>query len=269
MDVNYLLFLNYCFLFFFLCVSFTYSKYVNIYFKVHSVLLSIVVLIFYFLCFISVYTQFAFACLFLVTIFLTFGLRKQTISAMPYVVKITAVLFLAALLLIVINFYTQSLFVLSFIIATTVLMLVLYVINRKKKTFNFVNDIIVVLEDEVTIDKTNNIEDLKKVLASIHKWFGDSKCYLNSNYSLDHLEKDLKIDRKHISLSINKLAKMNFYQFIAYYRVKYAKEMILKDNRFTLETLSSDCGFYSKSTFNKYFKKFEGQTPSRFKLSHT
>src|SRR5690606_8555412 len=149
------------------------------------------------------------------------------------------------------------------------LMLVLFFLSSKKKEFCCVSNIIVIIEDKRKNKEVNNYKDIKNTLAPIHKWFDDTKCYLNSDYSLDHLEKDIKINRKDISLSINKLTKQNFYQFIAYYRVKHAKEMILNKNKFTLETLSSDCGFYSKSTFNKYFKKFEGQTPSSFKLTHS
>jgi len=109
-------------------------------------------------------------------------------------------------------------------------------------------------------------EDLENVLESIHKWFHDSKCYLNPEYSLDQLQDDVEIDRKRLSLAINKVEGMNFYQFIAYYRIKYATSILKSSDKYTLESLSTECGFYSKSSFNKYFKHFEGETPSRFKL---
>lgn len=269
MEINYLKLLHHLLLFIFVCISFTYSKRMKMVFNMHSFVIGGAVSVLYFISFINANFQFAFACLILITLLVTWGLNKNTISQMPYLFRIVGVLLLISLSLFVLNFYTQSLFALSFLIATTLLMLVLFFLSSKKKEFCCVSNIIVIIEDKRKNKEVNNYKDLKNTLATIHKWFDDTKCYLNSDYSLDHLEKDIKINRKDISLSINKLTKQNFYQFIAYYRVKHAKEMILNKNKFTLETLSSDCGFYSKSTFNKYFKKFEGQTPSSFKLTHS
>lgn len=129
---------------------------------------------------------------------------------------------------------------------------------------------------EVSLNKTSSVikvkdeisnEELEEILVSIHDWFKMSQCYLNSNYNIDLLEQDLGIKRKNISLAINKIENLNFYQFLAYYRINYAKDILYSRDMFTLESLSVECGFYSKSSFNKYFKKFEGETPSKFKLN--
>lgn len=140
----------------------------------------------------------------------------------------------------------------------------------KKDRYNYeiinVNDIDV---KSYYISDVNEDNKLKEILTSIHKWFDQSKCYLNPDYTLDQLQIDLEIDRKMLSKAINRIEGVNFYQFLASYRIKYAKKMLKKNGMYTLETLSNECGFYSKSSFNKYFKLFEGETPSRFKIKQT
>lgn len=200
----------------------------------------------------------------------TLVVKWHIIIEMSYLPLNILILTVATLFLVVVNQYVVSLFVLSFTVAlVTILLLLLFVHYKIQSKDNQVfGQIFSEMQDEVVICNETD-KKLEDILTSIYKQFEETKCYLNSTYTIDQLEKDLKICRKDISLALNKVEGKNFYQFIAFHRVMYAKKVILADNRFTLETLSLECGFYSKSTFNKYFKKFEGQTPSRFKLSHS
>jgi hypothetical protein len=50
------------------------------------------------------------------------------------------------------------------------------------------------------------------------------------------------------------------------YRVKEFKKQIKlpKNQNYTILAVAFECGFNSKATFNRAFKKFTGQSPSRF-----
>ena len=58
---------------------------------------------------------------------------------------------------------------------------------------------------------------------------------------------------------------LNFFDFVNQYRVEEAKKELTKglDNR-TLIALAFDVGFNNKASFNNYFKKYTGMTPTHY-----
>lgn len=198
-------------------------------------------------------------------------LRRLVMINLNYLFRMQFALFALVVGLIFLNNIFNSILLLSLNMSLTIILLALRFVNHQH---NLQLNEIALLECDVyktSFSKEESVESesLKETLESIHKWFRESECYLDSNYSINQLEKDLKIHRRHISSAINKLEEGNFYRFIAFYRIEYAKRIIINNDKYTLESLSLDCGFSSKSSFNKYFKIFEGQTPSSYKLSCT
>ena len=74
------------------------------------------------------------------------------------------------------------------------------------------------------------------------------------------------IHPNHLSQIINELEGKNFYEFVNQYRIEEFKRLVSfpKNHQFTLLSLAFECGFNSKSSFNRYFKKSTGQTPSQY-----
>ena len=66
---------------------------------------------------------------------------------------------------------------------------------------------------------------------------------------------------------INEKENLNFFDYINRYRVKAIKDQILsgKLEEHTLLGVGLDCGFNSKASFNRAFKKYTGLTPTEFK----
>ena len=93
------------------------------------------------------------------------------------------------------------------------------------------------------------------------------KPFLNPGLSLLSLSKELKISSGDLSSLINSSFNLNFNDFINGYRVAEFKQQIyLPDNKnFTILSVALDCGFNSKSTFNRAFKKSEGKSPKEWK----
>jgi len=71
----------------------------------------------------------------------------------------------------------------------------------------------------------------------------------------------------HLSNILNNRFEKNFSDFINAYRVEEAKRVLSLDQftKMTLEAIGYECGFGSKSSFNKAFKKITNFTPSEYR----
>ena len=90
--------------------------------------------------------------------------------------------------------------------------------------------------------------------------------YRKSDLSIDDLASRLAVHPNYLSQVINQKEDKNFYDFVNTYRIEEFKRLIAmpKNQHLTLLALAFDCGFNSKSSFNRYFKKATGQTPSQY-----
>jgi AraC-like DNA-binding protein len=97
----------------------------------------------------------------------------------------------------------------------------------------------------------------------------NEKLYLEPDFSLSKLAKLMGQSTQKASSVINQYAKRNFNDFINYYRIQDAKELLsnTEGEKFTISSIAYDTGFSSLSSFNSAFKKFEGSTPSTFRKS--
>lgn len=87
--------------------------------------------------------------------------------------------------------------------------------------------------------------------------------------TLTDLASRLGTHPNYLSQVINAKEGKNFYQYINTLRVKEFISIAGRpeSKNFTLLALALECGFNSKSTFNKYFKEHTGQTPSAYMKS--
>lgn len=130
-------------------------------------------------------------------------------------------------------------------------------------------DIDMATEKEITATtKTEkNEEYLSELFSRINALVEREKLYLNKDLSIFDIAKKIGINYKYISQSINLCAEKNFILFINEYRIKEAISLLNnpENNQFTIEAISELAGFQSKSSFNTYFKKITGKTPSEIK----
>lgn len=84
--------------------------------------------------------------------------------------------------------------------------------------------------------------------------------------SLTDLAQRLDTNPRIISKTINQGFDMNFNDFINFHRVEAVKEAIREGatQDLTLLGIALDCGFNSKTTFNRAFKKHVGNSPKSF-----
>lgn len=92
----------------------------------------------------------------------------------------------------------------------------------------------------------------------------NNRLYLDPCVSLDILSEKTQIPKHKISQILNSYFRKSFYQLIGEYRVRYAKEYLNTNENISMDGLSEVCGFNSKTTFYKYFKKVNGCTPNEY-----
>ena len=103
-------------------------------------------------------------------------------------------------------------------------------------------------------------EKLKKVLRT-------TEVYTNPNLRLEELANLIGIPGYQLSQVISLGLKTTYYEFINSYRIEKVKQM-LKNEEFedaTILDIAFQSGFNSKSSFNTFFKKYTGMTPSGYR----
>ena len=94
----------------------------------------------------------------------------------------------------------------------------------------------------------------------------DEKLFRESELSLTDLAERLDTHPNYLSQIINEKEGKNFYDYINSMRVDAFLKMAAEpeSRRFTLFALALECGFNSKSAFNRCFKKAVGQSPTEY-----
>lgn len=108
--------------------------------------------------------------------------------------------------------------------------------------------------------------DADQLYLRLRTLMEEKKLFENPDLTLTELAKTLGVHPNYLSQVINEKEGKNFYNYVNTLRVEeFMRLAVLPENkRFTLLALAFDCGFNSKSTFNKYFKTHTGKTPSDF-----
>ncbi|HXF99437.1 MAG TPA: helix-turn-helix domain-containing protein [Bacteroidota bacterium] len=106
----------------------------------------------------------------------------------------------------------------------------------------------------------------EKLHSELKRLMADEALYKNSDLSISDLASKLGVHPNYLSQVINQREKKNFYDFVNAYRIQEFKRLIglQKNRQFTLLSLAYECGFSSKTAFNRSFKKVTGRTPSEY-----
>jgi AraC-like DNA-binding protein len=108
--------------------------------------------------------------------------------------------------------------------------------------------------------------DLNQV-ALIEAYMLESKPYLNHLLNLENLSIQLQMPARSLSQIINRHFKQNFFEFINRYRIEESKQLLQQEEnrKVTMLDIMDLAGFNSKATFNTFFKKSVGLTPTQYR----
>lgn len=105
------------------------------------------------------------------------------------------------------------------------------------------------------------------LVEKISRYMEREKPYLAPTLTLEQLSTQLEIPKRTLSNIINRHFERNFFEFINHYRIEEAKRRLADVNGAgqTVMDIMLDSGFNTKATFNSFFKKLVGMTPTEFR----
>lgn len=109
-------------------------------------------------------------------------------------------------------------------------------------------------------------ESSDTLYAGLLRLMTEETVFKKSDLSVDDLASRLGAHPNHVSQIINEREGRNFYDFVNHYRLEAFKQAVAdpKNRHLRLLSIAFDCGFNSKSSFNRHFKKVTGKTPSEY-----
>ncbi|WP_337967707.1 helix-turn-helix domain-containing protein [uncultured Flavobacterium sp.] len=108
--------------------------------------------------------------------------------------------------------------------------------------------------------------ELQAIHQKLTQIMQDEKLYKNADLTLTELAQKINVHPNTLSQVINSAEQKNFYDYINFQRVEEFKKIIrLPENqKFTFLSVAFECGFNSKTAFNRNFKKATGLSPSEY-----
>ena len=109
-------------------------------------------------------------------------------------------------------------------------------------------------------------EKAQEIYNLLSKKMEEEELYLNPDLNLVELAQIFDVHPNHLSQVINSFEDKNFYEYVNQKRIERFLSLIknAENKKFTLLSIAYDCGFNSKSAFNRQFKKVMHQTPTEY-----
>jgi AraC-like DNA-binding protein len=112
-----------------------------------------------------------------------------------------------------------------------------------------------------------NSQYARECIKKLEHLMAFDKIYRDTEISLQILAKKISIKPYLLSQIINEHLNKNFYDFVNYYRIEEAKQILVRPDRskLNIDLLAGDVGFKTKAAFYKAFRKYTGKTPKQYK----
>lgn len=101
--------------------------------------------------------------------------------------------------------------------------------------------------------------------ARLEKAMTEERLFVNADLKLTDLARTVGCTTHQLSYLLNNKIGTGFHHYLNGYRIDLARELITTQDHLTLEAIGMACGFNSRSTFYKAFKKSAGTTPAKFR----
>lgn len=111
--------------------------------------------------------------------------------------------------------------------------------------------------------------EMKQLQDKLNVLMHNAKPFLDEDLALASLSAILEVPDKKLSTLLNQNMGTSFYDYINGHRVEEFKSRLATpdSNTYTLLAIAYDCGFKSKSSFNRVFKNTTGLSPSEYQKS--
>ncbi len=127
-------------------------------------------------------------------------------------------------------------------------------------------------DEDKEFRKTAPLSDglMEDICHQVNQYLNETKAFLRPDLSLALLAFEMKIPQRNLSRAINTHMGCNFFTLINNMRVEEAKRLLLelKSENYNIDSISTECGFCSRSTFFLVFKRHTGKSPAAWLLSN-
>ena len=112
--------------------------------------------------------------------------------------------------------------------------------------------------------------EAQAVITALKRYMDEQEPYLNVDLKQSDVAAAVGYPTYLLSAVFTHHLKMGYYDFVNSYRVERFKRSVAEGlhKKYTLVTLAEKCGFKSKASFFRAFKKFTGSTPSEYIQQH-
>ncbi|TCK69400.1 AraC family transcriptional regulator [Winogradskyella wandonensis] len=126
------------------------------------------------------------------------------------------------------------------------------------------------IEDDKKTNYVFSEDEASVIEQKIKEILENEKMFLDENLTLKKLSDNLQISEKKLSMFLNTHLNTKFADYINFYRVEAVKEKLKSEDydKLTLLAISEECGFNSKASFYRIFKKHTGISPAQYKKKH-
>lgn len=107
------------------------------------------------------------------------------------------------------------------------------------------------------IDQSQDVNYVQRAIIYIEN-------YYSSNITINEICNAIYISPCHFQRIFKKTMNKTPYQYIMEFRIKKAKEMLIKE-KISIAEIARLCGFLNSGHFSTVFKKNEGKTPSEYR----
>jgi AraC-like DNA-binding protein len=108
------------------------------------------------------------------------------------------------------------------------------------------------------------VEQVEVIYRQLLTYMEEQKPWLDGDLSIQAMATTLGFSTNYLSQVINEREHCSFRDFINARRVTEACRRLDENSHDSLLNLAMDCGFNSKSSFNRAFRKFTGKSPSEY-----
>ncbi|WP_430813923.1 helix-turn-helix domain-containing protein [Carboxylicivirga sp. RSCT41] len=111
------------------------------------------------------------------------------------------------------------------------------------------------------------VENLDEKFDLIERFIKAEKPYLLGQYTVRALSESVDIQQSEISVIIQKKTQKYYCDYMNDYRVEALKSKLdnPENDKYTIFSLAMDCGFASKTSYNRIFKNHTGLTPTEYR----
>lgn len=106
------------------------------------------------------------------------------------------------------------------------------------------------------------------IIERLTQWLVNEKAYQDVNLSLDKMARKLGLPARTVSNAINQMTENSVSQWVNSIRIEQAKTKLINTSD-TVIDIMYDCGYLTKSNFNKEFKRLVGVSPTQWRQDNS